>query len=77
MLELRGHEVTSLPLMLRVIKANGGNPPHTYRLFNQVVSTIGKPPRPVADPDFSHINVEIPNNFDERFAIPSVKELGE
>ncbi len=60
----------------RVLKANGGLPPHTYRLFGQVVSTLGRPPRPVRAPDFSGVNTPIPDDFEDKFAIPSVKELG-
>ncbi|XP_065338962.1 cryptochrome-1 [Cloeon dipterum] len=38
-----------------VISANGGLPPLTYQLFLHTVSTLGEPPRPVEDPDWTGV----------------------
>lgn len=38
-----------------VIKCNGGIPPLTYQMFLHTVQTIGLPPRPAPDPDWTNV----------------------
>ncbi|XP_071094151.1 cryptochrome-1-like [Haliotis cracherodii] len=58
-----------------VIELNKGSPPVTYGLFNQVTSILGPPPRPVADPDFTGINLPVTPDHDQ-YRIPTGEELG-
>lgn len=60
----------------RVAEANGGRPPHTYKLFCQVTELLGQPERPFADPDFSSVSLPLPNDFEDRLILPTLKELG-
>uniref|UniRef100_UPI00220F120B Light receptive cryptochrome n=1 Tax=Platynereis dumerilii TaxID=6359 RepID=UPI00220F120B len=59
-----------------VCDANGGRPPHTYKLFCQVTDLLGKPETPHPDPDFSHVQMPVSDDFDDKFGLPTLKELG-
>ncbi|XP_042235511.1 cryptochrome-1-like isoform X2 [Homarus americanus] len=39
----------------KIIENNGGQPPLTYEMFLQVAQTLGLPPRPCPDPDWSNV----------------------
>lgn len=58
-----------------IIENNGGSPPLTFSLFNLVTSTIGPPPRPVEDPDFTDISLPVSQNHDKQFGIPTLEDL--
>uniref|UniRef100_A0A3B1IC83 Cryptochrome circadian regulator 4 n=1 Tax=Astyanax mexicanus TaxID=7994 RepID=A0A3B1IC83_ASTMX len=62
----------------RIIEANGGEPPLTYKKFLRVLSAIGEPEKPVRDitaEDFQRCNT--PGEADcERYAVPSLCDLG-
>ncbi|XP_074647612.1 cryptochrome-1-like [Tubulanus polymorphus] len=60
----------------KIIEVNGGKPPLTFAEFNDVVEMIGPPPKPVVDPDFSGISLPVPDDFDKRFVLPSLNDLG-
>ena len=47
----------------------------TFSLFNLVTSTIGLPPRPVENPDFTDINLPVSQNHDKQFGIPSLEDF--
>ncbi|KAK3090268.1 hypothetical protein FSP39_010528 [Pinctada imbricata] len=59
-----------------VIEVNGGSPPLTFALFNLVTTTIGDPPRPVDDPDFSKVRIPLVDNHAEKFGVPTLEKLG-
>ncbi|XP_072165328.1 cryptochrome-1-like [Diadema setosum] len=59
-----------------IIKKNGGSPPITYSAFMEVVNVIGLPPRPMPDPIFEKVNMVVPEDFEQRFALPSLEKLG-
>ena len=56
--------------------ANGGQPPHTYSLFNQVAAVVGPPSRPVGDPDFSKIEMDLSSDYGQNFTLPTLSEFG-
>lgn len=58
-----------------IIENNGGCPPLTYMLFNQVVQMIGDPPQPCDDPDFSKVNMPVNKDHDSKFSIPTLEQL--
>lgn len=64
-------------MIYRIIENNGGSPPLTFSLFNLVTSTIGPPPRPVEDPDFTDISLPVSQNHDKQFGIPTLENLSE
>lgn len=55
---------------------NGGSPPLTYSLFNQVASAVGDPPKPEGDPDWTKVKFRIKVDHDTNFGIPSSEKLG-
>ncbi|CAH2037081.1 unnamed protein product, partial [Iphiclides podalirius] len=64
-----------------VIRVNGGIPPLTYQMFLHTVSTIGDPPRPVADVDLRSVNFGVlPERFYSEFTVfnkvPKPEDLG-
>ncbi|KAJ8315828.1 hypothetical protein KUTeg_007978 [Tegillarca granosa] len=59
-----------------IIEKNGGTPPLTFGLFNLVTSTIGEPPKPVEDVDFSSFTIPVNDDHDNSFAIPTLEKLG-
>lgn len=60
----------------RIIDKNGGTPPLTFMLFNLVANTIGDPPKPTEDVDFSSFTIPVSDDHDNRFAIPTLEKLG-
>ena len=60
----------------RVVSNNGGRPPHTFKAFQTVASVLGSPPRPVDDPNFSKVEFNVPKDFEDRFTLPSLEEMG-
>ena len=60
----------------RIIEANGGLPPNTFNLLNNVCDGLGHPPRPVEDPDFSGIKLMVVDDFDKHFRIKTLEEMG-
>ncbi|CAH1645315.1 unnamed protein product [Spodoptera littoralis] len=64
-----------------VIKANGGIPPLTYQMFLHTVATIGDPPRPVGEVDFTGVKFgSLPESFYNEFTVfdktPKPEDLG-
>ncbi|XP_033740162.1 cryptochrome-1-like [Pecten maximus] len=59
-----------------VIEKNGGSPPVTYSHFELTTALLGPPERPVPVPNLTKVNKPVPDNFDQKFALPSVKDLG-
>ncbi|XP_052238808.1 cryptochrome-1-like isoform X2 [Dreissena polymorpha] len=59
-----------------ILENNGGKPPLTYSLFNQVARAVGDPPKTVDDPDFSKVTFKVKSNHDKLFGIPDVETLG-
>ncbi|KAK6187828.1 hypothetical protein SNE40_005766 [Patella caerulea] len=59
-----------------VIENNGGSPPLTFKLFTQTSELVGLPPRPRAYPDFSKVKMDVSNNDNNRFFIPTCEDLG-
>ena len=62
--------------LFRVLVNNGGSPPLTYMLFNQVTQSMGDPPHAVSDPDFSGVNMVVSEDHDNRYGIPSLEKMG-
>ncbi|XP_039290665.1 cryptochrome-1 [Nilaparvata lugens] len=60
-----------------VIEANGGVPPLTYQMFLYTVSTIGNPPRPETDVDWSKVKFgKLPEDIpDDILLYPGVPTL--
>ncbi|TRY91911.1 hypothetical protein DNTS_029629, partial [Danionella cerebrum] len=61
----------------RIVKANKGSPPLTYKKFLQVLSILGEPDRPVrtvTTDDF--LRCAMPLEAEEAFAVPSLSDLG-
>ena len=61
---------------LRIIEANGGLPPNTFKLLCHVTEGLGRPPRPVDDPDFTNVELPTVTDFDGHFRIKSLEEMG-
>ena len=59
-----------------MINNNGGSPPLTYMLFNQVAQLLGDPPRPVSDPDFSDVRLPVAEDHDNKYGIRSLEKMG-
>ena len=66
----------TLYCIFRVINNNGGSPPLTYMLFNQVAQLLGDPPRPASDPDFSDIRLPVAEDHDNKYGIRSLEKMG-
>ena len=60
----------------RIIETNGNIPPLTYKTFVTVVGVIGEPAEPEDDPDYKNVELPVPDNFEEKYALSSLKELG-
>lgn len=45
-------------------------------LFNQVTQSMGDPPRPVPDPDFSCVSMVVGEDHDNKYGIPSLEKMG-
>ncbi|XP_041452601.1 cryptochrome-1-like [Lytechinus variegatus] len=59
-----------------IIEKNGGTPPITYSMFMECVTEIGHPPRPMPDPIFTKVKMNVLADFEERFSLPSLEALG-
>ncbi|WAR09022.1 CRY1-like protein [Mya arenaria] len=59
-----------------ILKNNGGRPPLTYSLFNQVAVAVGDPPRPVDVPDLSKVTYKVNTDHDKLFGIPDIHSFG-
>ncbi|XP_064609637.1 cryptochrome-1-like [Liolophura sinensis] len=57
-----------------ISKKNGGVPPVTYMLFNQVARSLGPPSHPMPLPDFQGISLPAKDN--NGFRVPSLEHLG-
>ena len=63
----------------RIIEQNGGKPPLTYKQFLKVLSTFKLPPQPAPKLGLrliGHGESPVTDDHDERWAIPSLFELG-
>ncbi|XP_035242993.1 cryptochrome circadian regulator 4 [Anguilla anguilla] len=63
----------------RIIKANGGEPPLTYKKFLQVLSVLGEPDKPAREitlQDFQKCKTPVDDGNDEQYRIPSLEDLG-
>ena len=60
----------------RIIETNGNIPPLTYKTFVTVMGVIGEPAEPEDDPDYKNVELPVPDNFEEKYALSSLKELG-
>ncbi|XP_035825535.1 cryptochrome-1 isoform X3 [Aplysia californica] len=58
-----------------ILEENGGEPPLTYAMFNQVAQVVGPPPKPVGDPDFSGISLPCRKDDEESYKLPSLEEI--
>jgi len=66
---------------MNIIVANGGTPPLTYDMFVHVAMSLGDPPKPVEDPDwtgvnFSNITAMESAEFVLFEGMPSLSEIG-
>ncbi|KAJ8315278.1 hypothetical protein KUTeg_007428 [Tegillarca granosa] len=59
----------------QIIETNGGTPPLTFELFSRVTSSIGRPPKPVEDVDFSTFTMPVNDDHSDRFPIPTLEKL--
>ncbi|XP_051551172.1 cryptochrome circadian regulator 4 [Myxocyprinus asiaticus] len=62
----------------RVIKANGGSPPLTYKKFLHVLSVLGEPEKPareITTEDFLRCVTPPDPNHEQEFGIPSLSDL--
>nr|XP_055073415.1 cryptochrome circadian regulator 4 isoform X1 [Misgurnus anguillicaudatus] len=63
----------------RIIKANGGSPPLTYKKFLHVLSVLGEPEKPVREitaEDFLRCPTPPDPDHERQFGIPSLEDLG-
>ncbi|KAK8789228.1 hypothetical protein V5799_020989 [Amblyomma americanum] len=60
----------------RILERHGGKAPLTYRQFQGVLVAMEPPPQPVLAPE-SLPRAPIDDDHDERFAVPTLAELGE
>ncbi|XP_065099240.1 cryptochrome circadian regulator 4 isoform X2 [Paramisgurnus dabryanus] len=63
----------------RIIKANGGSPPLTYKKFLHVLSVLGEPEKPVREitaEDFLRCLTPPDPDHERQFGIPSLEDLG-
>uniref|UniRef100_A0A9J7ZEC4 Cryptochrome circadian regulator 4 n=1 Tax=Cyprinus carpio carpio TaxID=630221 RepID=A0A9J7ZEC4_CYPCA len=63
----------------RIVKANGGSPPLTYKKFLQVLSVLGEPEEPVRDvsaEDFLRCSPPAEPLHEQTYRVPSPADLG-
>ncbi|XP_062402129.1 cryptochrome circadian regulator 4 [Sardina pilchardus] len=63
----------------RIITANGGQPPLTYKKFLQVLSVLGEPDMPareITEMDFRKCPMPSDEGGEEQYRVPSLSELG-
>uniref|UniRef100_A0A8C2I5Z4 Cryptochrome circadian regulator 4 n=1 Tax=Cyprinus carpio TaxID=7962 RepID=A0A8C2I5Z4_CYPCA len=66
-------------LLSRIVKANGGSPPLTYKKFLQVLSVLGEPEEPVRDvsaEDFLRCSPPAEPLHEQTYRVPSPADLG-
>ncbi|XP_060079339.1 cryptochrome-1-like [Ylistrum balloti] len=57
----------------RIVDKNGGSAPLTYKRLQTVVSMLGLPPKPVAEP--SKCPTAVSMNHDQHYGVPDLKSL--
>ncbi|XP_043079568.1 cryptochrome circadian regulator 4 isoform X2 [Puntigrus tetrazona] len=63
----------------RIVKANGGSPPLTYKNFLHVLSVLGEPEKPVRDvgaEDFLRCWTPVEPDHQQAYGVPSPADLG-
>ena len=60
----------------RIIETNGGIPPLTFKTFVAVADVLGSPENPHGPPDYKNVELPLCENFEEKFELPSLEELG-
>ncbi|KAF4097140.1 cryptochrome circadian regulator 4 isoform X1 [Onychostoma macrolepis] len=63
----------------RIVKANGGSPPLTYKKFLHVLSVLGEPEKPVRDvsaEDFLRCSTPAEPDPEQTYGVPSLADLG-
>ncbi|KAJ8260261.1 hypothetical protein GJAV_G00178930 [Gymnothorax javanicus] len=63
----------------RIINANGGEPPLTYKKFLHTLSVLGEPDKPAREitlQDFPKCRTPVEDQNDEQYRVPSLKDLG-
>ncbi|XP_026119844.1 cryptochrome-1-like [Carassius auratus] len=63
----------------RIVKANGGSPPLTYKKFLHVLSVLGEPEEPVQDvnaEDFLRCSPPAEPDLEQTYSVPSLADLG-
>nr|AAH44385.1 Cry4 protein [Danio rerio] len=61
----------------RIVKANGGSPPLTYKKFLHVLSVLGEPEKPARDVSIEDFQRCVtPVDVDRVYAVPSLADLG-
>ncbi|KAJ8258797.1 hypothetical protein COCON_G00178090 [Conger conger] len=63
----------------RIIKANGGEAPLTYKKFLQVQSILGEPDKPareITPQDFQKCKTPMEEGNEEQYRVPSLEDLG-
>ncbi|KAJ8412098.1 hypothetical protein AAFF_G00143650 [Aldrovandia affinis] len=63
----------------RIIKANGGEPPLTYKKFLHVLSILGEPDQPareITTEDFHNCKTPMEDEVKEQYLVPSLEDLG-
>nr|AAH97079.1 Cry4 protein [Danio rerio] len=61
----------------RIVKANGGSPPLTYKKFLHVLSVLGEPEKPARDVSIEDFQRCVtPVDVDRVYAVPSLAHLG-
>ncbi|XP_030634406.1 cryptochrome circadian regulator 4 [Chanos chanos] len=63
----------------RVVKANGGEPPLTYKKFLHILSLLGEPDKPAREitaQDFEKCRTPLDEEHEAEYRVPSLSELG-
>ncbi|XP_036386825.1 cryptochrome circadian regulator 4 [Megalops cyprinoides] len=63
----------------RIIKANGGKPPLTYKKFLQVLSVLGEPDKPAREitrQDFEKCKTPTEEGSENEYQVPTLEDLG-
>lgn len=69
-----------LPLPLRIIELNGGQPPLTYKRFQTLISRLDPPELPVealSDSLMGRCVTPVSEDHGDKYGVPSLEELGE
>jgi hypothetical protein len=62
--------------MFRILKETIGRAPSVFEVFKNVLEVLGQPPRPRDMPDLSNVVMPITTDFETRFQLLSLSELG-